>query len=194
MMVTSFRVVLDACVLVPVTLCDTLLTLADCRLYVPLWSAEILNEMERNVTRLATERGMAAEVAANAAAYRRTEMERAFPDAAIHGYEALIPGMTNHEKDRHVLAASVRGYAGLIVTSNTVDFPAAAVDPYNIQVKTPDEFLQDVLEFDENLVVGAIREMTAQKKRPPMTELDMLKRIAKSAPNFAASVLTLLGS
>lgn len=54
-MVTSFRLALDACVLVPVTPCDALLTIADRRLYVPLWPAEILNEMERAVTRLATE-------------------------------------------------------------------------------------------------------------------------------------------
>ncbi|MDQ2843912.1 MAG: PIN domain-containing protein [Acidobacteriota bacterium] len=194
MMVTSFRVVLDACVLVPVTLCDTLLTLADRRLYVPLWSAEILNEMERAVTRLAVERGMTGDNAAKAASYRRSEMERTYPDSAVRGYEALIPVMTNDEKDRHVLAASVRGRADLIVTSNTADFPQAAAQPYDIQVVTPDDFLQDVLEFDERLVVEAIRDMTAQKKRPPMTELDMLKRIAKSAPNFAASVLSLLGS
>ncbi len=194
MMVTSFRVALDACVLVPVTLCDTLLTVADRRLYVPLWSAEILNEMERAVTRLAVERGMTADNAAKAAAYRRSEMERTYPDAAVRGYEALIPVMTNDQKDRHVLAASVRGCAALIVTSNTADFPQAATQPYDIQVVTPDDFLQDVLEFDERLVVGAIRDMTAQKKHPPMTEFDMLKRIAKSAPNFAASVLSLLGS
>ena len=194
MMVTSFRVVLDACVLVPVTLCDTLLTLADRRLYVPLWSADILNEMERTVTRLATERGMVAGDAAKAAAYRRSEMEQAYPDSAVRAYEALIPSMTNHEKDRHVLAASVRGHADLIVTSNIRDFPQAAVQPYDIQVVAPDDFLQDILEFDQDLVVGAIRDITAQKKRPPMTELDMLKRIAKSAPAFAASVLSLIGS
>ncbi len=137
---------------------------------------------------------MTADNAAKAAAYRRSEMERTYPDAAVRGYKALIPVMTNDQKDRHVLAASVRGCAALIVTSNTADFPQAATQPYDIQVVTPDDFLQDVLEFDERLVVGAIRDMTAQKKHPPMTEFDMLKRIAKSAPNFAASVLSLLGS
>ena len=32
-----------------------------------------------------------------------------FPAAEVTGYETLIDGMTNHEKDRHVLAAAVRG-------------------------------------------------------------------------------------
>ncbi len=194
MMVTSFRVLLDACILVPITLCDTLLTLADRRLYVPLWSHEILDEMERTVTRLATAQGQGVDDAAKSAAYRRSEMELAFPDAAIHGYEALISAMTNHEKDRHVLAAAARTHADMIVTSNTVDFPLAAAEPYGIKISTPDDFLQDVLRFDERLVLEAIRDMTAQKRRPPMTELDMLKRVAKSAPDFAAAVLTLLES
>lgn len=36
--------------------------------------------------------------------------------------------MTNDPKDRHVLAAAVRGHAGLIVTANIKDFPASALD------------------------------------------------------------------
>ncbi|MHB8462426.1 MAG: PIN domain-containing protein, partial [Vulcanimicrobiaceae bacterium] len=97
-------------------------------------------------------------------------------------------------KDRHVLAASVRGRANLIVTSNVSDFPNSAIQPYDIQVVKPDDFLLDALDFDQALVIEAIREMTAQKRRPPMTELDMLKRIGKSAPRFAASVLSLISS
>lgn len=148
--------------MVPVTLCDTLLTLADRRLYVPLWSVNILDELERAVIRLATDRGMSAEASAKAAAYRRAEMERAYPSAAIHGYDALIPTMsTNHEKDRHVLAASVRG-RDLIVTANTADFPLDAAELYGIQVATPDNFLQDVSAVDRQLVVDAIRDMTAE--------------------------------
>jgi hypothetical protein len=36
-------------------------------------------------------------------------MNEAFPDSQVTGYEALIVQMTNHPKDRHVLAAAVRG-------------------------------------------------------------------------------------
>lgn len=194
MMVTSFRALLDACVIVPITLCDTLLSLADGRLYVPLWTSQILDEMERTVTRLLTERGMDPSKATKAAAYRRSEMECVYPDAAVDGYQALIPCMTNEEKDRHVLAAAIRGRADLIVTANMSDFPESATKPYDIQVIPPDDFLQDLLEFDERLVVAALRDMTAQKKRPAMTEMDMLKRIAKSAPKFAAAALTALES
>jgi len=37
-----------------------------------------------------------------------------FGEAWISGYESLIPRMTNDEKDRHVVAAAVRGEAAII--------------------------------------------------------------------------------
>jgi hypothetical protein len=44
--------VLDACVLIPASLRDTLLRLAETpRLYTPKWSAEIWVEVERNLER-----------------------------------------------------------------------------------------------------------------------------------------------
>src|SRR5439155_24300291 len=44
----DFRVVLDACVLAPANVCDLLLNLAETpRLYVPIWSEEILAEVRR---------------------------------------------------------------------------------------------------------------------------------------------------
>jgi hypothetical protein len=50
-----------------------------------------------------------------------------FPDARETSYEKLISSMTNHPKDRHVLAAAVAGRADVLVTENLKDFPPAAV-------------------------------------------------------------------
>lgn len=194
MMTTSFSVVLDACVLVPITLCDTLLSLADRRLFRPLWSDMILDEMERNAAAYMIKKGMPSEKALAGAAYRRSQMEASYPEASVKGYESLISAMTNELKDRHVLAAAERGGAQVIVTNNTKDFPRSALDPYSIERKTADEFLIDLLAFDSHLVLNALQVMTAQKTRPPMLILEMLQRIGKSAPNFAAAVLIHLDS
>lgn len=74
-------------------------------------------------------------------------MRTAFPDARVTGYESLIPAMTNHPKDRHVLAAAARADAAVIVTANLKDFPAAALEPYQIDAVHPDDFLLDQLEL-----------------------------------------------
>jgi hypothetical protein len=88
-------VVLDTCALYPAYLRDTLLRLANAGAFRPLWSTDILDELERNLAeRTDPER-----------AHRVTElMRRHFPDASITGYEPLITAMTNNAKDRHVLA------------------------------------------------------------------------------------------
>jgi hypothetical protein len=69
----SFRAVLDSCVLVPYLLCDVLLHLAEEDLYDPLWSADILDKVQRTlVDKLGVERERAAR--------RVGQMRRAFPD------------------------------------------------------------------------------------------------------------------
>ena len=94
-------VVLDACVLIPMPLADTLLRLAaGPRLYIPKWSDRIMEEVNRT---LHEDFGLSPEKTL----HRESEIRRHFPEAWIEGYERLIPSMTNHPKDRHVLAAAV---------------------------------------------------------------------------------------
>jgi len=50
--------------------------------------------------------------------------------------------MTNDPKDRHVLAAAIRGGAHAIITDNTRHFPAESLQPYGIEVQTTDDFLR----------------------------------------------------
>lgn len=44
-----FRVVLDACVMLPQTLNNVVLTMAEAGLFAPVWSADLLDEVERNL-------------------------------------------------------------------------------------------------------------------------------------------------
>jgi hypothetical protein len=43
--------------------------------------------------------------------------------------------MTNHPKDRHVLAAAVRTGAQTIVTFNLKDLPEAVLAPWNMEAQ-----------------------------------------------------------
>ncbi|MDR1187954.1 MAG: PIN domain-containing protein [Bifidobacteriaceae bacterium] len=126
--------VLDACVLVPIALCDVLLELADAQLFKPLWSETILAETRRTLVR---KRGLPVERAERRLAHMRT----AQPDALVTGFEHLITAMTNDPKDRHVLAAAVRARSKMIVTENLADFPPESVTPHGISVITADVFL-----------------------------------------------------
>ena len=55
-------------------------------------------------------------------AHLEKELHAHFSEAWISGYESLIPRMTNDEKDRHVVAAAVRGEAAIILTLNLRHF------------------------------------------------------------------------
>lgn len=96
-----FSAVLDANVLYPFSLRDTLLRLAELELYTPLWSERILEEMRRSLVehRITDEQARGIEQAMRAA------FEEAEVDAAE--IERLEPAMPNDPKDRHVLAAAV---------------------------------------------------------------------------------------
>lgn len=115
---SGFPVVLDACVLLPMATCDLLLRIADAKEYRPLWSKEILEEVERNLQ-------ISLKRTSHQAQKRVENMRRHFPDAEVLGYESLLPQMRNHPKDRHVLAAAVRANADLIVTFNLKISPRA---------------------------------------------------------------------
>src|ERR1700722_4057412 len=96
-----YTAVLDACVLVPIALADTLLRVAEKGLYRPLWSGRILAEAQA-----ATE-----EIHPGIdAAKRFAQMREAFDDALVSGWEELEGGLSLPDQDdRHVLAAAIRG-------------------------------------------------------------------------------------
>lgn len=115
MLPATFTVVVDANVLFPLTLRDTVLRAAAAGFYQLRWSAEILDEMERNLVSTGT-------VPADKAARLRATLDRFFPEAQVTDYEPLIPAMKNDPKDRHVVAAAVKAGAQVIATANLKDF------------------------------------------------------------------------
>lgn len=172
------RTVLDTCVLFPNYLRDTLLRLAEAEFYERLRSADILEELRRDLA------GKADPVTAEKVV---GTMERAFPYSAVTGYAGLIPAMTNDMKDRHVLAAAVCGQANGVVTLNTKDFPLSAADPYEVEVLQPDDFLLDMLDLAPVDMAAVLREQVAGYRRHPRDLHGLLDRLAVGgAPQFAA--------
>jgi predicted nucleic acid-binding protein len=179
----AFRVLLDACVLVPYQLCDVMLTLAEQNLFTPLWSQQILEETERTLT-------TKLHVDPDRARKRIAAMTSAFPHALVDNYSDLIKAMRCHKKDRHVLAAAVRGSAQTLVTSNLEDFPAEAAEPYDVEIVHPDRFLNDQLDLGADLTMHALKRLVERYNSPPMTLLELMRRLRSTSPNFAQYVGT----
>jgi len=158
-----YTAVLDACVLVPVALADTLLRVAEKGLYRPMWSDRILGEAQ----------------------------------AAI---EEIHPGIDTAKRfasmrDRHVVAAAVRGGAQGIITANVKDFPAAALKPLGLEAVHPDDFLLDQLDLSPPTLLQVIREQAAHSRRPPLAPRDLATLLGRAGvPDFADEILRLMSS
>lgn len=180
----NFRVVLDACVLANFGLCDLFLTLAETpRLYQPVWNREILDEVQR------TQVGKLGWPEALSKSWREA-VESAFPEAMVTVQESLVAACANHEKDRHVLAAGIRGHAELIVTSNLKHFPLEALKPWDVCVCHPADYLITLYSLNAGVVVARLEEIARKRKRTPEQHLVLL---GKSVPSFAAHMAEALG-
>jgi predicted nucleic acid-binding protein len=179
-----FSAVLDACVLYPFSLRDTLLRLAEAQLFVPLWSDRIVEEVRRN---LIQKRGVAEEKANRLVGIMRAAFEEAEVDE--REIARLEPAMTNDPDDRHVLAAAVASDSELVVTFNLRDFPAAACEEMGVEAIHPDEFLLDLFDLDPALVRAVVTRQAEDLTKPPVT-LDGLLEMLETAgvPRFAAAV------
>lgn len=178
MIAAPFRVLLDANVLYPFSLRDTLLRAAAEGLYQPYWSQQILDEVERNLVGKGT-------ISREQAMRLRIAMTSAFPEAMVSGHEALISVMSNHDEDKHVAAAALRAGAQVIVTSNLRDF---RVLPEGIEAQSPDEFLCNLFDLDPQGMVELIESQAAALRAPPRSCDAVLRALAKTIPGFAKSV------
>ncbi len=182
MLTAPFRVLLDANVLFPFTLRDTLLRAAAQGMYQVLWSDQILEEATRN---LIAQRRMSAEQSAHLMA----AMRNAFPEALVQGYEGLIPAMTNDEKDRHVAAAATHAGAQVIVTLNLKDFRSL---PDGLEAMSPDVFLLDLLDLEPQTMMALLERQARALRRPPITPVQLLTGLGKTVPRFAQQARQLL--
>ncbi|HEX6756037.1 MAG TPA: PIN domain-containing protein, partial [Mycobacteriales bacterium] len=144
-------VVYDASVLYPSTLRDLLIRLAQSGLVSAKWTDRILDEvflsLRKNRPDLEPER----------LNRTRSLMVRAVRDCMVKGWEPLVDVVDLPDPDdRHVVAAAVRARAQLIVTSNVRDFPAGQLSRWDIEPRSPDDFVLDQIDLSGNTVYAAV--------------------------------------
>jgi hypothetical protein len=115
------------------------------------------------------------------------QMETAFPDALVAGWEPLIGiVLLPDPDDRHVVAAALAGRADVIVTDNLTDFPPTAL-PAPLARQSLDDFLLDSLDLHPRLVVNAVQAIASRTGRsgPALTAMDIAIHLTThSTPAF----------
>ncbi|NDJ22107.1 PIN domain-containing protein [Nostoc sp. B(2019)] len=166
-------VLLDACVLFPMYLRDTLLSTAEAGLYVPYWSQEILDEAMGNLVlkgKISTEKAIDLE----------ETIKAAFPEAMVKVPVGLKEVMTNNPKDRHVLAAAVVARVDILVTDNLTDFDTKALTPWNIKAQSPDDFLSNLFDDYPEEMVQIVRKQSQKYRRRALTLAELLSFLSKT--------------
>ncbi|QGH70793.1 PIN domain-containing protein [Pseudactinotalea sp. HY158] len=179
---------LDACVLVPVAPCDTLLRMADLGLFRPVWSARVIDEARRALERIHPD------IDPSRFRSRFRSMNEAFDDALVEGWEPLTQGLDLPDPDdRHVVAAALRGRADAIITENIRDFPDSTLKPIGLDAVRSDAFLLDQFDLDPSAALHIVVEQAAAMTRPPVDIETLLTRLARSGvPRFAQAVRELM--
>ncbi|WP_280397701.1 PIN domain-containing protein [Nocardia carnea] len=168
-------VVYDANVLYGNTLRDMLIRIARSRLVQAKWSERILDEALENL-------------AARRPDIQRAKLDRlrvlmnaAVPDSLVTGYEPLIEGLKLPDPDdRHVLAAAIKCHASTIVTWNLSDFPPESLNPWNVEAKSPDDFLLEQISIDDRRVWACVQQIADSRRHPPETAEDVLDALDRA--------------
>jgi len=180
----DFKVMLDACVMANFGVADLLFRLAEKpRLYLPLWTEEILQETAR--TQLEELKWPDHLVKSF-----RSEVQRVFPESLVKGYEHLIEQCANDIKDRHVLAGAIHAQAEIILTFNLKDFDSASLKPWSIVAQHPQEYLLTLFSMEPIQFVHQLEEIA--KKRDCSLE-DHLIAMGRFLPALSTQVLEELG-
>ena len=178
-----FTVVYDASVLYPAPIRDLLMEISIEGLVFARWTDRIHDEWQRN---LIAKRPELAEPLA-----RTLElMQKALPDATVRNYEALIENLELPDaNDRHVLAAAIKCGAQTIVTANLKDFPPEYLDLWDIEVQSPDIFLEHQLDLAGGVVINCAKRIRARLRNPPVSSPDYLETLAGAGAPITADKL-----
>lgn len=170
-----FAVVLDACVMVPVALCDTLLRLGEEQLYRPIWSTRIVKEAADAISTVHPD------LEVSKIERRMAYMNETFPGACVGDFANIESGLQLPDPDdRHVVAAALRARADAILTANLRDFPADALHRLDLEVISPDDFLLSQLDMRSTVVLDVLSAQAAATRNPKRSVDDVLTALARA--------------
>ncbi len=166
----NFTAVFDACVLYPAPLRDLFMSVAMTEQFRAKWTEEIHDEWVRNL--LSNRDDLSAKQL-----QRTVElMNLAIPDSLVKNYEPYIESLELPDpNDRHVLAAAIKCQADVIVTNNLKDFPKDILSKYDIDVQSPDVFLNHLFDLNPPAFCSAVRQQRERLKNPNHTAEEMLE-------------------
>jgi predicted nucleic acid-binding protein len=170
-----FVVVYDANALYGNAQRDLLIRIAQSGLVQAKWTDQILDEMLSNLGKKRPD------IPAEKLGILRELMNRAVRDCLVTGYESLVESLHLPDPDdRHVLAAAIKCGAQVIVTTNLKDFPGAELQPWNVEAKSPDDFVLDQITIDARIVYSCVREIATSRRDPPGTVDDVLAELERA--------------
>lgn len=171
----SFTVLYDANVLYGNTLRDLLVRVAQSGLVQAKWTHEILDETLGNLARNRPD------IAPEKLARLRTLMNAAVRDPLVEGYEPLIEGLKLPDPgDRHVLAAAIKAGAQIVVTSNLKHFPAMELAAWDVEARSPDDFILDQVDLDDRIVWACVQQIVDSRVNPPESIDDVLDALERA--------------
>lgn len=176
----EYVAVLDACVLAPMPLCDTLLRCAEeAVLFHALWSDETLDELCRTLVKFGFSQVQAE--------HRLRAMHKSFPNACIQTSANLLDAVPPipDPGDRHVVAAAMQANAQAIVTLNLRHFPRKILEPIGISVYSPDEFLARLFRRTPDVIMEVLNRQASAIGHQRLYVLEKLKVML---PEFVALV------
>ncbi len=181
----NFTVIYDACVLYPAPLRDLLVRLATTGLFRARWTDDIHDEWVRNVLKNRND------ITPEQLQRTKALMDEAVPDCLVTGYHPLIEGLTLPDpNDRHVLAATIKANAEVIVTFNHKDFPLEALSEFEIFTQHPDDFIDYVYDLSPQTVIAVARQQRIALSNPELSPQEFINKLqANQLTNTASHLL-----
>lgn len=161
-----------------------MLRMADVGTFQPLWSARVIDEALRALSRIHTS------VEPSRLQNRFVSMNQAFRSALVSGWEPLETSIRLPDPDdRHVVAAALRGRADVVVTENVRDFPHSMLSRLGLEVIRVDDFLLRLFEDRPKATRHVLTEQATALRNPPVSKSELLLMLERAgAPAFAAVV------